>query len=63
MIINEYFTGKLGEFYFTKNSQDQSCLQNIQSTSSFEMKMREFFLIKTSQSGSFFYLSVPRDEK
>ena len=31
IIIYNYFTGKLGEFYFTKGSQDQFCLQNIQS--------------------------------
>ena len=32
IIIYNYFTGKLREFYFTKGSQDQFCLQNIQST-------------------------------
>ena len=31
IIIYNYFTGKLREFYFTKGSQDQFCLQNIQS--------------------------------
>ena len=31
MIIYNYFTGKLREFYFTKGSQDQFCLQNIKS--------------------------------
>ena len=30
IIIYNYFTGKLREFYFTKGSQDQFCLQNIQ---------------------------------
>ena len=31
IIIYNYFTGKLREFYFTKGSQDQFCLQNNQS--------------------------------
>ena len=29
LIIYNYFTGKLREFYFTIGSQDQICLQNI----------------------------------
>ena len=31
-IIYNYFTGKLRKFYLTKGSQDQFCLQNIQSS-------------------------------
>ena len=30
IVIYNYFTGKLRELYFTKGSQDQFCLQNIQ---------------------------------
>ena len=39
-IIYNYFTGKLREFYFTKGSQDQFCLQNIWSAE------RDFLLTK-----------------
>jgi len=31
LVIYEYFTGKLREFYSTKGSQDQFCRKNIQS--------------------------------
>ena len=31
IILYNYFTGKLRESYFIKGSQDQFCLQNIQS--------------------------------
>ena len=33
-----YFTEKFREFYFTKGSQDQFCLQNIQSAATEETR-------------------------
>ena len=43
IIIYNYFTGKLGEFYFTKGSHGYTIL------SSFEMKIREFFLVNFAE--------------
>jgi len=43
------------EYNITKGSQDQFCLQNIQSVA--------HFFTETPQVGSLFYLIVPRDVK
>ena len=56
IIIYNYFTEKSREVKSTKGSQDQFCLQNIQSVP------KDVFM-KTSQSGPLFYLIVPRDVK